>query len=94
METWPILTYPTYYILYTGINEAYLNFTSLSTLKVSEASYESRPAVRVAAVSNKYKVLTVLSLSNQNRTSFRVNMTFGEGEDKYQVSDDETFVCV
>ena len=68
------------------MNEAYLNFSLLSSAKVSAASYQDRPDVRVAAVSNKYRVITVVLVEGHNTTTFSVNMTFGEGITKETVS--------
>ncbi|XP_067931267.1 N-acetylglucosamine-1-phosphotransferase subunits alpha/beta-like [Watersipora subatra] len=71
------------YTIPAAVTEAYLNFTSISPLKLTEASYEDHKSVRVVAASNKYRTLTVILMPKHNETTLRVNLTFGDGSEKY-----------
>lgn len=57
----------------------------LSDLRVSEAAHENNKVVRVAAVSNKHKVITLVLLTNYSYTNFNMNLTFGEGDQAFKV---------
>ncbi|KAF6035765.1 hypothetical protein EB796_005929 [Bugula neritina] len=82
------------YSIPIGITEAYFNFSSLTQDRVSRAVYQRQPTVRVAAVSNKYRVLTVVLLDKRNQTTFSVNMTFGEGQHSHHSEADKKAVPV